>query len=51
MACNKCKGMTKLIGFNLKKCEICGNEQELEFKTSKMWQVRQAWKRLMHRKI
>ena len=51
MACNKCKGMTNLIGFNLEKCEKCGNEQEVKFKTSMMWEIRQAWKKLMLRNI
>ena len=52
MSCNKCKkGMTKLIGFNLEKCEICGHEQEVEFKHSRMWEIKQAFKKLMLRNL
>lgn len=49
MSCKKCGKMCKLIGFNLEKCEECGNEQQVEYKSSRMWEIRQAWKKLMFR--
>jgi len=47
MSCKECNGRADLIGYNLEKCIVCGNEQQVEFNTSTMQEIRRVWKRIV----